>query len=58
MLFLTLTGITALCLLISGLWPVALICVAVLFHLNAWLSAVLLMGMAGLGFFLLYTRWR
>ena len=58
MLFLTLTGITALCLLIPGLWPVALICVAALFYLNAWLSGVLLMGMAGLGFFLLYTRWR
>jgi hypothetical protein len=58
MLFLTLAGIAALCLLISGLWPVALFCVAGLFYLNAWLSGVLLVGMAGLGFYLLYTKWR
>jgi hypothetical protein len=58
MLFLTLTGITALCLLIPVLWPVALFCVAGLFFLNSWLAMVLLMGMAGLGFFLLYTKWR
>ena len=56
MLFLTLTGITALCLLISGLWPVALLCVAGLFFLNTWLASALLVGVAGLGLFLLFTR--
>ena len=55
MLFVTLAGMAALCLLIPGLWPVALLCVAGLFYLNAWLAAALLIGMAALGFLLRYT---
>ena len=58
MLFLTLVGITALCLLIPVLWPVALFCIAGLFYLNAVLASAMLVGLAGLGVFFIYTKWR
>jgi len=55
MLFLTLTGMAALCLVIPGLWPVALLCVLGLFVLNAALASMLLVGVVGVGLYLKYS---
>ena len=58
MLFLTLAGITFLCLLIPALWPVALVCAACLLYFNAYIASVMLISMAVLGLFIHYATRR